>query len=67
MRPKEMVLPMLGSDLEKPDFENEVRRSVVLGDRDVILIRNARKTYGRGKGKNEVLKGIDITVKEGSM
>jgi hypothetical protein len=36
-------------------------------DRDVIVVSNARKSYGRGKGRHEVLKGIDITVKEGSM
>jgi hypothetical protein len=36
-------------------------------DRDVIVVRNASKSYGRGKGRHEVLKGIDITVKEGSM
>ena len=35
--------------------------------RDVIVVRSGRKSYGRGKSKNEVLKGIDLTVKEGSM
>ena len=36
-------------------------------ERDVVLIRNAKKSYGSGKAKHQVLKGIDITVKEGSM
>ena len=68
-RPKGVVLPSLDDDFDKTMFENGFgnvgHRNVV--NRDVIVVRNARKSYGRGKARHEVLKGIDITIKEGSM
>ena len=38
-----------------------------LASRDVVLIRNGRKSYGTGKNKKDVLKDINMTVCEGSM
>jgi hypothetical protein len=35
--------------------------------RDVVLIRNGKKSYGTGKNRKEVLKDINMTVAEGSM
>ena len=32
-----------------------------------ILIRNAVKSYGIGKNRCEVLKGLDMSVKKGTM
>jgi hypothetical protein len=82
-RPKGVALPSLDSGLDKTLFENGFSSHNNNNnnnngshngndydgfiDRDVIVVSNARKSYGRGKGRHEVLKGIDITVKEGSM
>jgi hypothetical protein len=35
--------------------------------RDVVVFRNAIKSYGSGKNRKEVLKGMNMTIKEGSM
>jgi hypothetical protein len=33
----------------------------------VVVIRNAKKSYGSGKNRKEVLKDINMTVAEGAM
>ena len=43
------------------DFDAGVDR------RNVILIRNGKKSYGSGKNRKEVLKDINMTITEGAM
>jgi len=54
-----------------PTLINSYKNPMIVGNkvtpRDVIVFRNARKSYGSGKNKKEVLNGMNMTVKEGSM
>ena len=53
---------------KKGDVDNfhQSEMSTVAG-RNVVLIRNGKKSYGSGKNRKEILKDINMTVAEGAM
>ncbi len=50
-----------------PDYKKPMVVGKKVTPRDVVIFRNAIKSYGSGKNRKEVLKGMNMTIKEGSM